>query len=114
MTDYVKAGIKSIEDIIQMLKSRIVVLYGGVIAESTSADGICDQAYASNEWNKKGGMHNHAKIKELSFVLRSILHSDTIENGEIRSELDVIDGEMFAMTCTWFFGGGSLNCRLPK
>ena len=86
-----KPGIETIEDIINYLELRIVILYAGVISEATDNHGNYDSNYALNQWHKDGGMQDHAKIRELTFLLRGILHPETTDNVLIQNQLDSID-----------------------
>lgn len=75
------------------LERRIKVLFAGVMAEAMEKVGNYNQEYALNEWKRKGGMSDHAKIRELMQVIRNINHPETKDSSEI--QLTSIDEKLF-------------------
>ena len=90
-----KSGLKSTNDLKSYIENRIIVLYVGVMAESMQINGQYDELYALNEWKKGGGMIDHAKIRELTHVLRKVLFTETSEKSIAQEELDSIDKLLF-------------------
>lgn len=86
-----KTGIATITNIVELLESRILVLYAGVIAESIDDVGNYDQAYAFNEWRNGGAIQDYALINELALVLRSVLHPGTMDKPAIIEELNDVN-----------------------
>lgn len=87
-------NINNVNNIVEYLERRIKVLYAGVIAEATNKLGKYDSAYALNEWRKRGGKDDYAKIRELVQTLRNIKYPDTAESNKIQNELDKIDTKL--------------------
>lgn len=86
------------EKLIDYLEKRIQILYAGVIAEFTELNKKFDNNNALKEWKVGGGAIDHAKIRELTHVLRNIKYPNTLIDKEQQNELDLIDSEMFSRT----------------
>jgi len=91
-------GILEITDIINYLESRIMILFAGVIAEAINSEGKYDNDYALHQWRNDGGVQDHAKIRELVFLLRGIKHPNTVDNEEIQAQLNEIDQNLIQRT----------------
>lgn len=90
-----KKGIDNIDKLIIYLNERIQILYAGVIAEATDINKNYNQDYALNEWRNGGGKVDHAKVRELTHVLRNITNPDTYVDKKHQEELDELDSINF-------------------
>lgn len=90
-------NIESLAAMEDALERRIKVLYAGVIAESVVEEQY-DSDYALNEWENGGGQMDHAKIRELTHVLRNVKYPKTTDQAIIQTELDSISDALFRQT----------------
>jgi len=86
-------SIRNVIDLQVYLRKRIQVLYAGVFAEA-SWNGSYDATYAEQEWKQLGGMIDHAKIKELTHLLRCSLHPELVGEEEANAQLEQIGKEL--------------------
>jgi len=81
------------EAVIKYLEDRVVVLYGGSLAQSLSKGKVDDNVAVSilNE----GGAVDNAKARELIHLIRNIRHPHITAREEIQSGLDAICSDLW-------------------
>jgi hypothetical protein len=86
------AALRNIPDTLSYLERRVQVLYAGGLAEALNKKGV-DKREAIKHIHEASDQ-DHAKVKELSNIIRNLRHPDTLADGW-QSELDAIDLELF-------------------
>lgn len=81
-------GLINIKSVEGYLERRIKVLYAGVVAQSFTNEEGYNGEYATAEWEQGSGVNDHAKIRELTHVLRNVRFPKTSDENEAQAELD--------------------------
>lgn len=88
----------SIEDTVEYIENRIIILYAGSLAESISIgnDKKVDHAYARKELLEGGAVNDHAKVRELLRILHNLTSSTELHKEATRKqELNDISDELW-------------------
>lgn len=94
------------DDVAEYLRRRVIVLYGGGVAEALPRYGspskTVDVEIAADIIRNpgQGAEQDHAKAKELIHLLRNLVHPETppLETDRIQSELAALDTQLFERT----------------
>ncbi len=91
-----QSSISTLKGLEEYLERRIQVLYAGAIAEAMDINGNYNSDFALKEWRTGGSVNDHAKIRELTHVLRNIKYPETTDEKNAQTELDTIDGSLIS------------------
>jgi len=72
------------------LERQILVLYAGVVAESTDINGMYDVAYSSVASSSGEGIKDYTKIEELVQLLRKVQYPDITDTHEVLKKINEI------------------------
>lgn len=86
--------LRTVEDSIQYLESRIQILYAGALSEALQ-NGEIDNALATASLNTGGGARDFGKIQELMNLIRNLKSPDAFGEGATRASLSGINNELY-------------------
>lgn len=86
--------IRTVEETIQYLESRIQILFSGALSEALK-NGEIDGAHAQTSLKTGGGARDFDKVRELMNLLRNLKAPDAYGEGEPQASLSAIDNELY-------------------
>lgn len=88
--------LKSSCDILMYCEGRIMVLFGGAIAEALEGGKVDNDAACS--FSESTAQNDHAKARELLNIVRGIMHPETTDESFANAELKEISDRLWSRT----------------
>jgi hypothetical protein len=90
-------ALRGLDDILEFLEARVMVLYAGALAQSLS-NGKTDDELALSILENGGGQMDFGKARGLIHLIRNIRFPEVVDDGEVQEALDEINNDLWGRT----------------